>query len=367
MLIVELIILLIVLAALYVVNTLNKIEKAPAIKPDELHINEDIAQETQAVLQGYEDIVIFGVDNRSNGNTEAGNSDVIMIASINNDTKEVKLVSVYRDTFLDTDAGLDTSPNFHKANRAYSKGGPEQAMRMLNASLDLDITHYVTVDFAALTKVVNLLGGVEVDVDAAELKLLNHHIKETAKITGVSTTPLSNTGVQTLDGTQATSYCRIRHTAGNDYARTERQREVINQLVKKSKAAGISTINKIINEVLPDISTNYTNMEIISMASSMLSYDLGGSCGFPFSKYGASLGGSKGDVVMAADLESNVCALHKYLYDDNTYVPSYTVSRYSSSIEEAYGPTLQKGDNPDAVGDLGTIEEDDFDADTASE
>lgn len=367
MLIVEIIILLIVLAALYVVNTLNKIQKVPTIEPEQLHINEDISEETQEVLKGFEDIAIFGVDNRSNGNTDTGNSDVIMIASINNDTKEVRLISVYRDTFFDTDVGYDTSPNFHKANRAYAKGGAEQAVRMLNANLDLDIRHYMTVDFAAVTEVINLLGGVEVEVDSSELKWINGYINTTGQITGQTSSYLSSPGVYTLDGTQATAYCRIRYTAGNDYARAERQREVLTQIVKKAKSCDIATINKIINEVLPDVSTNYTNMQILSMASSMLSYELVGTAGYPFSKYGASLGGSKGDVVIPADAESNVRALHRYLYDDSSYVPSYTVSNYSSLIEQTYGPTLDKGDNPEAVTGAGVIEEDDFDSVESSE
>lgn len=367
MLVVEVILLLIVLAALYVVNTLNKIQKAPTLEPEELHINEDISEETQELLKGFEDVAIFGVDNRSNGNTDSGNSDVIMVASINNDTKEVRLISVYRDTFLDSDAGLDSSPNFHKANRAYAKGGAEQAVRMLNANLDLDIRHFMTVDFAAVTKVIDLLGGVEVEVDSAELKWINGYINTTGQVTGKPSSYLSAPGTYTLDGTQATAYCRIRYTAGNDYARAERQREVLTQIVKKAKSCDISTINKIINEVLPDVSTNYTNMQILTMASSMLSYELVGTAGYPFSKYGASLGGSKGDVVIPADAVSNVRALHRYLYDDNTYVPSATVTNYSSLVEQTYGPTFDKGDNPEAVTGSGVIEEDDFDGDGSSE
>jgi LCP family protein required for cell wall assembly len=282
-----------------------------------------------------------------------------MIASINNDTKEVKLVSVYRDTFLDTDVSLTSSPNFHKANRAFALGGAEQSIKMLNASLDLDIDNYVTVDFKVVTDVVNMLGGVEIDVDSAELKYINHHIDTTAKATGDEAVHLTTTGLQTLNGTQATAYARIRSTAGSDFARAERQREVINQIVKKAKKTDLATINKIINQVFPEITTSYSNTDIIRLAAYMFDYELVDSTGFPFSQYPAQLGGSLGDVVVPADLENNVRALHRYLYDDDTYVPSNTVLNYSNLLINNYGITVDKGDDPEAV-QGGEIESDDF-------
>lgn len=365
----EMLVLVIVLGALYVWQALNKIEKDTGSSSDlaagDIVNNEnELDQETIEIMKGYEDVALFGVDNYFNGHADSGNSDVIMIASINNDTKEVKLVSVYRDTFLDTDISRESSPNFHKANRAFALGGAEQSRNMLNASLDLDIEHYVTVDFKVVTDIVNMLGGVEIDITAAELKYINHHIDTTAKATGNTPVHLTTTGLQTLDGTQATAYARIRSTAGSDFARAERQRKVINEIVKKAKKTDLATINKIINEVFPEISTNYTNMEILRLAASMFSYELVDSTGFPFSKYAARLGGSKGDVVICADLENNVRALHRYLYNDTQYVPSATVINYSNLIRNNYGITLEDGDDPEAV-QGGTIESDNFDGDAA--
>lgn len=371
LLIIEVIVLLIVLAGLYVWQALNKIEKSdtPSVEltPSDLSINEDeLEEETIEIMKGYEDVALFGVDNYFNGHADSGNSDVIMIASINNDTKEVKLVSVYRDTFLDTDIQTESSPNFHKANRAFAIGGAEQSIRMLNASLDLDIEHFITVDFKVVTDVVNMLGGVEIEVDSAELQYINHHIDTTAKATGDTPVYVQTTGLQTLNGTQATAYARIRSTAGSDFARAERQREVINEIVKKAKKTDLPTINKIINQVFPEIYTNYTNTDILRLAASMFDYELSDSTGFPFSKYPASLGGSKGDVVIPADLENNVRALHRYLYNDTTYVPSATVVNYSNLIKEGYGITVENGDNPEAV-QGGEIESDNFDGDGTGE
>lgn len=372
LLIIEIIVLLIVLAALYVWQALDKISKpedtSSGLSATDLNINEnELEEETIELMKGFEDVALFGVDNYFNGHADSGNSDVIMIASINNDTKEVRLVSVYRDTFLDTDVQTSDSPNFHKANRAFALGGAEQSIRMLNASLDLDIEHYITVDFKVVTDVVNMLGGVEIDVDESEMKELNRHIDTTAKATGDTAVYITSPGLQTLNGTQATTYARIRKTVGNDFARAERQREVINEVVKKAKKTDLPTINKIINQVFPEICTNYTNTEIIRLAAGMFDYELADSTGFPFSKYPAKLGGSKGDVVMCADLENNVRALHRYLYNDTNYVPSATVINYSDLIKNNYGITVEHGDNPEAV-QGGVIEGDDFNAsDTVSE
>ena len=372
LLIIEVIVLLIVLAALYVWQALDKISKpedtSSGLSATDLNINEnELEEETIELMKGFEDVALFGVDNYFNGHADSGNSDVIMIASINNDTKEVRLVSVYRDTFLDTDVQTSDSPNFHKANRAFALGGAEQSIRMLNASLDLDIEHYITVDFKVVTDVVNMLGGVEIDVDESEMKELNRHIDTTAKATGDTAVYITSPGLQTLNGTQATTYARIRKTVGNDFARAERQREVINEVVKKAKKTDLPTINKIINQVFPEICTNYTNTEIIRLAAGMFDYELADSTGFPFSKYPAKLGGSKGDVVMCADLENNVRALHRYLYNDTNYVPSATVINYSDLIKNNYGITVEHGDNPEAV-QGGVIEGDEFNAsDTVSE
>lgn len=365
LLVIEIILLLIVLGMLYVWQALNKIQKQPTTSssdwtPSELNINEEeLDEETVEIMKGYEDVALFGVDNYFNGHADSGNSDVIMIASINNDTKEVKLVSVYRDTFLDTEVQKDGSPNFHKANRAFALGGAEQSMRMLNASLDLDIENFITVDFKVVTDVVNMLGGVEVEVDSAELKYINHHIDTTAKATGNTPVHLYSTGMQTLDGTQATAYARIRSTAGSDFARSERQREVINEIVKKAKKTDLPTINKIINQVFPEVCTSYSNTDIIRLAASMFDYEFVDSTGFPFNKYAARLGGSKGDVVMCADLESNVKALHRYLYNNTNYTPSATVKNYSDLIKNNYGITVEHGDDPQSV-QGGEIKGDDF-------
>lgn len=327
----EILLLVVLVAGFYVVRQLDRIQK-PTVDPEKVEVNEERPEETVKTMSGYTNIALFGLDTRVAGQLGKGNrSDTIIIASINNDTKEVKLVSVYRDTYLDLANG-----KFNKCNGAYSAGGPEQAMAMLNKNLDLDIKYYVTVDFAALTDTVDLLGGINIDVDESEIGHLNNYLVETSKVTGVSTQKLTQTGLQLLDGVQATSYCRIRYTAGDDFKRTERQREVIMEIVNTAKQADISQINDIINAVFPKIATNYTNEEMLQMAPEMIGYDIVDTQGFPFDRTPASISG-KGECVVPVDLANNVKQLHEYLFENYSFTPSETVQSISDQITNDTG------------------------------
>lgn len=373
---IELIVLVLLLGFLYIWQSLEKIGDVEAdwitntttaeeLKPKDFGINYDeddenssITEETVEVLRGFTNIAIFGLDNRSNGNLERGNSDVIMVASINNDTKEVRLVSVYRDTCLDTNPMGDAV--FSKVNAAYAKGGAAQAVQTLNKNLDLDIQNYVTVDFKAVTDVVNLVGGVEIYIDSATLKWMNSYIRTTAEVTGETPNYLYDTGTYTLDGNQATAYCRIRYTAGNDFKRAERQREVLNAVVQKLKHADLGTLNNIINVIFPEVSTSYSNMEILQLASSMFDYDLVATTGFPFSKNTATPSKRVGDVVVACDLEANVRTLHSFMFGEENYDPSMTVKNYSQRLVELTGKGINSGDNKGAVDGTGELALDGF-------
>lgn len=327
--VVEIILLLAVLAALYLWSKYQKINRDPDFIATDDIMNTDLDETTQQVLKGYTNIAVFGLDNRSNGNYAAGNSDVIMIASINNDTQAVKLVSVYRDTFLNTSS--DGSFSFHKSNYAYNSGGVEAAIRMLNRNLDLDIEDYVVVDFEAVAEAIDLLGGIEIEIDEEEAKWLKYYIAETAEITERPSEMITEPGVYNMDGVQATAYCRIRYTTGNDFKRAQRQREVLSKMVTKAKNAGILTINSIIDSVLDDISTSFTGGELFTLAKQMFNYELVDTTGFPFQLCNLKLE-SKGDVVIPCDLASNVTQLHQYLFNDTDYTPSNTVQSYSQEI-----------------------------------
>ena len=331
---VEIILLLFVLAALFVWSKYQKLNRGPDIIDTDDVMNTDLDESTQKVLKGYTNIAIFGLDNRTNGTFDAGNSDVIMIASINNDTKEVRLVSVYRDTYLNRSD--DSTYNFGKATEAHGIGGTKRSVMMLNRNLDLNIEDYIVVDFKAVTEAIDLLGGVEVEIDAAEAKWMDFYIQETSQVTEHPSETITQPGTYNLNGVQATSYCRIRYTTGDDYKRSQRQREVLSKMIEKAKSAGLGTINKIIDAVFEEVSTSLTLPEIVSLASQMFNYELADTTGFPFKLQYKEIG-KKGDLV------TNVTELHKYLFNDYNYTPSNTLQNFSQQIIAETGLGAQDG------------------------
>ncbi len=290
-------------------------------------------------VEKYTNIALFGVDAR-NGKLESGTrSDTIMILSINNDTGECKLVSVYRDTYLNL--GNDS---YNKCNGAYAKGGPEQAINMLNMNLDLYITDFVTIGFDGLMHVIDALGGVEINVKESEIKHLNNYqasmYATEANPNNLTTdyVPVTEAGLQTLSGYQAVAYCRIR-AVGNDFGRTERQRTVLEQVLLKAQSATPSQLNKIAEEVFPLVATSLDLEQITELLGGISKYELVGSTGFPFdSNITTGKIGSKGSCVIPLDLQTNVELLHEYLYPDVDYTPSSVVQECSRKIEADTSP-----------------------------
>lgn len=302
---------------------LGKTQKVE-IKEEEIIVNE-MAEE---VGEGYTNFVLFGGDSRSGDITKNLNTDTIIIVSLNNKTKEVKMVSVYRDTLLDL-----TNGKVNKCNSAYRRGGAAQAINMLNMNLDLNIKKYVTVDFTAVVDLVDMVGGIEVEVSEKERLEANKFIAETARVAKKQATYISKSGLQTLNGVQATTYARIRKGVGDDYARTDRQRLVIQKVVEKAMKSDLATINRIVNELLPRISTNFTSTEVLSYAKDYRKYTFGENSGFPFEKSSGSIRGI-GSSVFTSNLKKNVSMLHEFLFGTEGYQPSATVSNISANIAE---------------------------------
>lgn len=287
--------------------------------------------ETQALMEGYTTIAVFGVDNRSNGDYDTGNSDVIMIANINNETKEVKLVSVYRDTAMD----VDGQTTLKKCNYAYNHGGADQAVEMLNRNLDLDVDGYVAADFYALADAVDALGGIEIELTNQEAAIMNQsYIHFVEDVVGKKSQEVAG-GLQTLDGVQTVSYCRIRYTAGDDFKRTERQRLVLSKLVEKVKEMKLSQMNDLIDAVFPHIATSFKLNQILGMASRMRDYQLTETRGYPFDMHVQHWSG--GDMVVPCTMESNVRSVHQYLFGEENYDPTPTVKEISRAIEKKSG------------------------------
>lgn len=286
-----------------------------------------ISEEAKERGTGYLNVALFGVDSRDNELGKGTRSDTIMIASLNLETMEVKLVSVYRDTLLQLYDG-----SLNKANSAYAFGGPEGAIKLLNENLDMNIEHYVTVNFNALVEVIDAVGGIEIDVQPEEIDYINAYACEIIKVTGKDALGVTEPGLQTLNGTAATGYARIRYTAGGDFKRTERQREVLTKVMEKAQNLSLSQINKIIDKVFPMISTNFTLTEMLKYAKDAFDYQLTETMGFPEDNTTGMLNGI-GSVVIPKTLDTNVVKLHQFLYGDaEDYTPSSTVYTISNNI-----------------------------------
>lgn len=339
--ILEIIVLLLFIGGLYVYGQISaKLDKID-IQETDLQEQDIVTNDQAPQMTGYTTYALFGLDHRSKNeklNTE--NSDTIIIASINNDTKAVKLVSVYRDTLLNV-----KDDTYSKANAAYALGGPAQAVNMLNTNLDLNITDYVSIDFDALVTVIDCLGGLDIPLSYAEIVHMNNYCVETAEETGKSYTPVelpepkpedqeAIVGTYHLNGVQATSYCRIRYTASLDMGRTERQRRVIQMIVDKAKKAGLSTIFDIMDQVFPMVKTSVSKTEILKLIPAMIGYCIDETTGFPQDYKFATV---KGSVIVPTTLDSNVLKLHQFLYGNTNYTPTQDVLNKSAQIAAIVG------------------------------
>lgn len=334
----EIIVLVVLMGGLFVYAKLGKLNHE-TINEEELDVNESVTE--NQVMKGYTTIALVGIDSRDDKLKSDWNSDTMIIASINNDTKKVKLVSVYRDTYLCLGEDEDENNSYGLANSAYCTGGAKKMINMLNKNLDMNISDFVTVNFQAVAETVELLGGIDVEMKKEEVVHLNNYCVETSEVTGMDYTPLEEIeGVHHLNGVQAVAYARIRKTSGNDFRRAARQRKVIYRIVEKAKNSSIATLNTVLDKIFPMIYTSLTEKEILSMGMNMLSYDIEDQTGFPFDHlYGDTVKEAMDgvDCVLPITLESNVIKLHEFLYPEDSYVPSNEVKTYSQEIIDKSG------------------------------
>ena len=301
----------------------------------EVVINDNISAEVREKMEkGFWTVAIFGVDSRDNSLGKGNQSDVIMIANLNRNTGEIKLVSVFRDTYLN----INDKNTYNKINAAYATGGPEAAVKAINKNLDLNITHYATFNWKAVATVINILGGVEIDISPAEFHYINAFITETVKGTGIGSVQLKSAGVHNLDGVQAVAYGRLR-LMDSDYARTERQRIVISKAFEKVKTAKLSTLNDVVGHVFEMSATNIGFEDLAGLVKDVAKYHLGETTGFPAARGEAriKIGNDRLSCVIPQTLESNVVSLHNFLYGDENYAPSKTVLDISAKIAEISG------------------------------
>lgn len=336
---IEIVVILAMLAVLYLVLTKTNDEgpKMTVLEAKELEIPD--AVEKNESMQGYMNIALFGVDAQTDKELYKGSrSDSIMVASINMDTGDIKLVSVYRDTYLNI--GTD---DYIKCNHAYAYGGAEQAVKMLNMNLDMDIKNFVTVGYKGLSEVIDGLGGVYIDVDSEELKHINNYQLNIAETLKCDYTPVTQSGYQLLDGLQATAYCRIRYTAGDDFKRAARQREVIKAIEEQAKKADLAKLTKVFNNAIDDIYTSLDSKDILDLLGNIAKYRIVDEGGFPEESMRTVANiGAKGSSVIPMDLESNVVWLHQFLFEDETYTVTDNVKTYGQKIKADTTPYINR-------------------------
>lgn len=301
---------------------------------------------------GYWTVAVFGVDSREGKTGKGALSDVEMIASINRKTGEIRLASVFRDSYLQ----IDSEGTFDKINEAYFLGGYEQAVDALQMNLDLKIDDYATFNWKAVADAINVLGGVDLEITDKEFAYINSFITETVNSTGIGSVQLTQAGMNHLDGVQAVAYARLR-LMDTDFNRTERQRKVLGLAMEKAKQADFKTIRTLVGAVYPQISTSIGVDDLLVLAKKADKYYIGQTSGFPFSHTEMKV--DKKSCVIPTTLESNVTQLHAYLYDDTGYQPSGMVQLISSQIAKKTGlgepgKDTESGKNIGAQGNTGS-------------
>lgn len=286
-----------------------------------------ISEETKEELSGYRNIALLGIDSRADDYGLGNRSDCIIIASMDQKTKNIKLMSVYRDTYMQVEehgkAVLD------KVTHAYSYGGAQNTLKSLNTNLDMNISEYVTVNFDAVIAAVDAMDGVTIDIDSSELKYINDYINATSQSSGVKSSSITKAGKQKLDGVQAVAYSRIRYTAGGDYKRTERMRTVIEAMLTKAKSLSVGQLNKLVDTILPRVSTNISVTEILGLVPSIASFNITDSLGWPYETKGITLDRWYG---VPVTLESNVEQLHREVFGQADYTVNSTIKNISDQI-----------------------------------
>lgn len=367
----EIIVILGLLAVWYVVKKLSLINN---VKLDEsqIIINDDLDEDTKEVLSGYTNILLLGSDSRKNSveslsEIQENHTDAILVASINNDTKEVRIISIYRDCLFemgtwDEKAGTIKDAYIDKATECAYSEGIEATISMINRNLDMNITDFVLVNWSSLIEIVDAVGGVDIEINLSEQRWLNRYLVDTSVNTGVqyeevkvfeddgkmsdaqisaNSEIMSTKKMVHMNGIQATAYARVRYGDGKaDYGRTERQRKVITEIVAKAKK--LSNVDATLNAVLKNIYTSMTSEQILKMAPSVLKYKLNMiDGGFPTYRNDQmhSVPGLKevSDPIIPVTLELNVKEFHRVLFDDEKYEPSKTVRNISEKIATVTG------------------------------
>lgn len=311
-------VMLLAFAAAIVMYGCSKASKIDKTDLDDENLNKSDEMEDN---ETYLNVALFGIDAHSEDQKDV-ESDFIVIASINKETKEVKLLNVYGNTMLASKDGKMV------AAKSIYKNGAEDAIEVLNRNLDLDIDRYVTIDFKAIIDVIDTLGGIELDITEEEIPHVNGYTADLNTVAGKNAAALAQPGKQTLNGTQAVGYCRIRATEGADETRSERQKAVINQMLDKMLSSNLVTIDEIIDETFPKIETNFELTEVLAYGKDLAKYKLNEMKGFPYTVSDKTVEGNA-DAIVPGDFKNDVVKVHQDFFPDFSYEASENVKEAS--------------------------------------
>lgn len=230
------------------------------------------AQEDDDFWKDIFNILVVGCDSRKEGGV--GRSDAMILFSVNEATEKIHMTSIMRDSYVSIPGRSN-----NRINAAYAFGGGKLLLDTVETNFDVDVDKYVAFDFYSFVDVVDSIGGIDLEVTDAEIPVLNGYVKELNRLNGrpEGTYYVTESGMQHLNGTQALGYSRIRYVGNGDFERTNRQRKVIAKVFEKVKTLNLLEINDLLNTFLPQVKTNLTQEEILSLmlkALDYLQYDL---------------------------------------------------------------------------------------------
>ena len=271
----------------------NKIEKIEIDKSD-VGIKDEVEEKLSAYSDSVINIVLFGIDAEDGG---VGRSDSIIIATIDTTHKKLKLTSIMRDSYVTIEGHGDD-----KINHAYAFGGPQLAIKTLNENFDLNIDDFVAVNFTTLPKIIDMLGGVTIDITSEEV----------SHIPGIDAA-----GTYTLTGEQALAYSRIRYASGGDYVRTDRQRTVLSKVFEKVLSINFTQYPSLLSEILPMVQTNLDYSEILNLGNEVLKMGVTTLEQERFPRDGYCEGKMIDKIYyLTFDKENTVQQLHDYIFED---------------------------------------------------
>lgn len=309
-------------------SSLDQMVTTESVTKEEVGVSEEVInkEEESKVIN----IAVFGLD--KNGNGTDGRSDAMKVLSLDTKNNLAKVTSFQRDTLIYIPGDIQ---DFDKLNHPYAYGGAKLAMQTINYNFDLDLTRYVSFNFDAIEKIIDVIGGIELEVKDYEVSHANGYIQSASN-------KLTKSGVQHLNGAQAMGYMRIRY-ADSDYVRMDRQTNVMKAIFTQLKTVSYPNLLTLLNDCLPYLETNLTKDEMISLGMDALKVDLGNieqyqvpSNGYSDINHSVSYKGYS-PLYVVNSYQTLVKELHQNIYGDKDYQPSSTVLETEAAIYEKFG------------------------------